>query len=104
MSTAEPDAVLREWTARLVEALDLDPAVVDIDEILALAGEAAHGVVRPAAPLTTFLVGYAAGLRSASATTTMGAGATDGARAALTDARHRAESTIVAFAADHPTP
>lgn len=34
---------------------------VDRALLLALAGDAAHGVARPAAPLTTFLVGYAAG-------------------------------------------
>lgn len=33
---------------------------VDISEMLDLARDAAHGVARPAAPLTTFLVGYAA--------------------------------------------
>ena len=36
----------------------------DRDAILGLAGVAAHAVLRPAAPLTTFLAGYAAGLRS----------------------------------------
>ncbi|MFF6783744.1 DUF6457 domain-containing protein [Streptomyces sp. NPDC012510] len=36
-------------------------ARVDRTLLLALAGDAAHGVARPAAPLTTFLVGYAAG-------------------------------------------
>lgn len=51
---------LEDWTRRLTEALgipDLDP---DIALILDLARDAAHGVARPAAPLTTFLVGYAA--------------------------------------------
>jgi len=38
-------------------ALELDEAM-----LLDLARQAAHGVDRPAAPLTTFLVGYAAGL------------------------------------------
>ena len=37
------------------------------DTILGLAGEAAHGVERPAAPITTFLAGYAAGLAGGSA-------------------------------------
>ena len=37
--------------------LDLD---VDTAALLDLARDAAHGVARPAAPLTTFLVGYAA--------------------------------------------
>ncbi|WP_031273339.1 DUF6457 domain-containing protein, partial [Curtobacterium sp. B8] len=40
---------------------------VDISTVLDLARDAAHGVARPAAPLTTFLVGYAAGLRGGSA-------------------------------------
>lgn len=34
---------------------------VDVDAILGLAGDAAHAIVRPAAPLTTFIVGFAAG-------------------------------------------
>jgi hypothetical protein len=37
--------------------IDLD---VDTGVLLDLARDAAHGVARPAAPLTTFLVGYAA--------------------------------------------
>ena len=46
--------------------LDLVPAArtvlvhVDTAVLLDLARDAAHGVARPAAPLTTFLVGYAA--------------------------------------------
>jgi hypothetical protein len=38
---------------------DLD---LDIDQVLDLAGAAARAVVRPAAPLTTFVAGLAAGL------------------------------------------
>ena len=37
-------------------------SAVDIEAVLSLAGVAAHAVVRPAAPLTTYVVGYAAGL------------------------------------------
>lgn len=58
---------LADWANRLTEALgvpDFDP---DIALILDLARDAAHGVARPAAPLTTFLVGYAAGLAGGSA-------------------------------------
>lgn len=51
---------LEEWTRTVGQALDLDPEV-DRDVILDLAREVAHGVARPAAPLTTFLVGLAAG-------------------------------------------
>jgi hypothetical protein len=47
------------WTRDLAEALGLD-LDVDRDLVLDLAGVAARSVVRPAAPITTFLVGYAA--------------------------------------------
>jgi hypothetical protein len=36
-----------------------------VKAVLGLAGVAAHRVVRPAAPLTTYLVGYAAGRAAA---------------------------------------
>ena len=38
---------------------------VDVQAILDVARDAAHSVVRPAAPVATFLVGYAAGKRAA---------------------------------------
>lgn len=55
----EHRAVLDEWIAavRAELGIDLD---VDVNALLDLARDAAHGVARPAAPLTTFLVGYAA--------------------------------------------
>jgi hypothetical protein len=49
--------------ATLAQALGVPVGDVDVNDLLGLAGEAAHAVERPAAPLTTFLVGYAAGLR-----------------------------------------
>lgn len=58
---------LDAWVARLCAALDLDPAAVDRDLVLDLARDAAHGVARPAAPLTTFLAGLAAGRDGADA-------------------------------------
>ncbi len=54
-------AVLEDWTAKVLEALELSGFKPDIDAVLNLAGDAARSVVRPAAPLTTFLVGFAAG-------------------------------------------
>ena len=57
-----PDT-LAAWVAELAAALDVDPGALDRDLVLDVARDAAHGVARPAAPLTTFLVGYAAGLR-----------------------------------------
>ena len=47
----------------LSAALGLADVPIERDALLSLAGDAAHGVVRPAAPLTTFLAGYAAGLK-----------------------------------------
>ena len=51
---------LEQWTAELAGALGLDTdARVDIAGVLDLARLAAHEVARPAAPLTTFLAGFA---------------------------------------------
>jgi hypothetical protein len=61
-----PD-VLAAWITELAAALEIDPAALDRDLLLDVARDAAHGVARPAAPLTTFLVGYAAGLRGGGA-------------------------------------
>ncbi len=60
-SREQEDEILEQWCARVIRALDVEELDVDIKEVLALAGRAAHGVLRPAAPLTTFIVGYAAG-------------------------------------------
>ncbi|MFF9503353.1 DUF6457 domain-containing protein [Streptomyces sp. NPDC014656] len=51
--------VLDEWITAVKTELGLD-LDVDTGALLDLARDAAHGVARPAAPLTTFLVGYAA--------------------------------------------
>ncbi|MGX1620664.1 DUF6457 domain-containing protein, partial [Streptomyces sp. NPDC055506] len=51
--------VLDEWISAVKDELGID-LDVDVKELLDLARDAAHGVARPAAPLTTFLVGYAA--------------------------------------------
>ena len=56
---------LERWSASLARELDIADLEVDIDAVLALAGVAAHAVLRPAAPLTTYLVGYAAGRAAA---------------------------------------
>lgn len=50
---------LRDWMDEVCDLLDIDP---DVDEalVLDLARDAAHSVARPAAPLTTYLLGFAA--------------------------------------------
>ncbi len=56
------DETLEEWCRALLQAYELEDVQLDINAILSLAGVAAHSVVRPAAPLTTFIAGLAAGL------------------------------------------
>ncbi|MCZ0980335.1 DUF6457 domain-containing protein [Streptomyces diastatochromogenes] len=51
--------MLDEWITAVKTELGID-LDVDTGVLLDLARDAAHGVARPAAPLTTFLVGYAA--------------------------------------------
>jgi len=56
-------STLEEWTAAVVDELGLAGAVDGgtRDLVLDLARDVAHGVARPAAPLTAFLLGLAAG-------------------------------------------
>ena len=56
---------LHDWIDELCDVLDID---VEIDEgiVLDLARDAAHAVERPAAPITTYLLGYAAALAGGS--------------------------------------
>ncbi|MDJ1131593.1 NTP transferase domain-containing protein [Streptomyces iconiensis] len=56
----EHGTVLDEWITAVKAELGIGTDV-DTTMLLDLARDAAHGVARPAAPLTTFLVGYAAG-------------------------------------------
>lgn len=53
--------MLDQWTADLARELGIDATLdIDVDGLLDLARDAAHNVARPAAPLSTFLVGFAA--------------------------------------------
>jgi hypothetical protein len=52
---------LQEWAAVVCADLGLDAAVADSVTVLDLARDVAHGVARPAAPLTAYLVGVAVG-------------------------------------------
>ncbi|HEX6246818.1 MAG TPA: DUF6457 domain-containing protein [Nocardioidaceae bacterium] len=57
---------LHDWIDEVCDVLELEDAEIDEGLILDLARDAAHEVERPAAPITTFLVGLAAGRRGAS--------------------------------------
>lgn len=55
---------LHDWIDELCDALDIE---TEVDEalVLDLAKVAADNVIRKAAPITTYLLGYAAGLQDA---------------------------------------
>ncbi|MDQ0795305.1 NTP transferase domain-containing protein [Streptomyces sp. B1I3] len=74
--------VLDEWITTVKNELGIE-LDVDTGVLLDLARDAAHGVARPAAPLTTFLVGYAAAKASSGASP-------EAAAAAVADAARKA--------------
>lgn len=55
------DQVTQMWLARVATLLNVDQHEMLTSELLDLTREVAHGVERKSAPLTTFLLGYAAG-------------------------------------------
>lgn len=59
---------LHDWIDEVCDVLELEDAEIDEGLILDLARDAAHEVERPAAPITTFLVGLAAGLKGGGVT------------------------------------
>jgi hypothetical protein len=56
-----PVSTLERWTEAACAELGLDPALADTKAVLDLARDVAHGVARPAAPLTAYLLGVAVG-------------------------------------------
>lgn len=78
--------VLDEWISAVKDELGID-LDVDITELLDLARDAAHNVARPAAPLTTFLVGYAAAKAG-------------GGPEAVTEAARKASALALSWAAE----
>ncbi|MCC5576085.1 hypothetical protein IMZ11_10580 [Microtetraspora sp. AC03309] len=57
--------VLEQWTALVCRELGVDPERVDRNAVLDLTRDVAHGVARPAAPLTAYLLGLAQGAGTA---------------------------------------
>lgn len=53
------EITLEDWAAAVAAELGTD-VEFEIDQVLDLARIAAHNIKRPAAPLTTFLAGFAA--------------------------------------------
>lgn len=56
--------ILAQWSNRLAQALQLLDLDVDQELLLQLARKSATSVTHAAAPVTTFMVGYAAGLEA----------------------------------------
>jgi hypothetical protein len=54
-------STLDRWVQAACAELGVDPAAVDSRLVLDLARDVAHGVDRPAAPLTAYLLGVAVG-------------------------------------------
>ncbi len=54
-------STLDQWTEAVCAELGLDPSVADTRAVLELTREVAHGVDRPAAPVTAYLLGVAVG-------------------------------------------
>ena len=85
VSDEQFDRLLADWADRVRAELGIAGAPLDIEQVLGVAGVAAHAVMRPAAPITTYLAGYAAGLAVAG-----GADAETAARDALDRVRRLA--------------
>ncbi|MFF8643662.1 NTP transferase domain-containing protein [Streptomyces sp. NPDC015345] len=82
--------VLDEWISAVKDELGIE-LDVDTGTLLDLARDAAHGVARPAAPLTTFLVGYAAAQAAAR-------GGTAGGPEAVAEAARKAAALAARWA------
>src|SRR3954466_10084158 len=83
-------SVLEDWMSEVCRELGLDRGDIDRDLVLDLARDVAHGVARPGAPLTAYLLGLAVGrgipARDAAARLTELAEAWDAEPAADTEA------------------
>jgi hypothetical protein len=55
-----------DWMATVAAELGITELDLDSEAVLDLAAVAAHAVIRPAAPVTTFVAGLAAGLAGGS--------------------------------------
>jgi hypothetical protein len=52
---------LGTWTAAACRELGVDPADIDVRQVLGVARDVARAVERPAAPVSAYLLGLAAG-------------------------------------------
>ncbi|HEY8295468.1 MAG TPA: DUF6457 domain-containing protein [Micrococcaceae bacterium] len=62
--THDTDATLSQWSRRLTQALQILDFEVDQELVARLARESSQHVADGAGPISTFVVGYAAGLKA----------------------------------------
>ena len=62
---AAAEAQWHDWILDACAALDVDPRAVDVTGIHALTKDIAHGFSRPMAPVGSYILGVAVGLRAA---------------------------------------
>ena len=62
--TADEREALCAWVQQLRTRFDGEPPDVPVEDLLALAGAVATGVARPAVPVTAYVAGYLAALRT----------------------------------------
>ena len=76
-------STMSEWVAAVCAELELELADPDATAtaVLQLTADVAHGVARPAAPVTAYLIGLAAGRSTDPSSTTSDLAARLGARA-----------------------
>lgn len=99
---------LDEWADAACRELGLDPASLDVTLVLDLARDVAHGVARPAAPLTAYLLGVAVGqgrpLAGSAARISQLAAQWPPADSATRDSATRDSATGDGAAGDRPAP
>lgn len=61
MATGDESRILAEWSQQLARALEIPDLDVQQELLLDLARKSAASVIHAAAPVTAFMVGYAAG-------------------------------------------
>jgi hypothetical protein len=60
----EEDSALKEWSSRLIQALQILDLEVDHEKVIELAQESSRSVGPHAGAISAFIVGYAAGTAS----------------------------------------
>ena len=87
--------VVRSWADEVADALGIARGELELEELLAVAGLSARAAVRPAAPVTTYLLGLAVGRAVA-----QGSDPADAFHAGVSTVRTLAESRRGATAED----